>query len=151
MSVATFNAKLAGCQKVGLDTAALRLYLGGDKRHAGLTLALFEAIERGRVAAVASMLSLSELLVAPYRAGDEAAVQDFNVLLPTFPNLSLVPLDQGIADRAAAWQAKFGLDPASSVQAATAAMQEVDALVAGDRSLLCLNDVLDVIVLGEYL
>ena len=151
MSTAAFEARLGKCQKVGLDTASFRLYLGGDERHAGLTMALFEAIERGRVAAVASMLTLVELLVEPYRAQDEAAVQDFNVLLPTFPHLDLVPLDQAIADRAADWQARFGLDQATSIQAATAALQGVDALVVADRRLACLAGTLEVSGLDEYL
>lgn len=151
MSARSFAERLGRYRKVGLDTAAFRLHLAGDRRHADLTLAVFDAIERGLVAGVASMLTLSELLVEPYKAKDEAAVHDFNVLLPTFPHLALVPLTQPIADKAAHWQARFGLSQATSIQAATAAVEGAEALVTANPELSKLVGELDIMLLEEYL
>jgi predicted nucleic acid-binding protein len=146
-----FVDMLDGYQKVGIDTSLFRLYLRGDERHARLTMALFEAIEKGRPAGVASTLTLLELLVEPYRDKDDAAVQDFNVLLPTFPHLALVPLSPAIADKAASYQAKFGCDQSMSIQAATATVEGSDAFITGNRAFGVLAGEIELIILEEYL
>ncbi|MDB5096972.1 MAG: PilT protein domain protein [Cyanobacteria bacterium RYN_339] len=147
----TFAARLAAKTKLGIDLEPFRLYLRGDERHAGLMLPLFEAVERGRLAAVTSVVTLLELLVDPYRRGDDAAVMDLNVLLPAFPHLALVPLDQAIADKAAAWQARHGLGQGRCIQLATAVLAGADGFVTLDPGVRALEGEIDIILLEEYL
>jgi predicted nucleic acid-binding protein len=147
----SFAARLATKARVGIDLEPFRLYLRGDERHAGLTLPLFEAVERGRVSAVTSVYTLLELLVDPYRRGDGAAVNDLNVLLPSFPHLELIALDRAIADKAASWQARHGLPQGRCVQAATALLAGADAFITHDPEVRVVEGEIDIIVLMEYL
>lgn len=148
---AAFTERLARCRKVGLDTAAFRLYLAGDERYAKLTLAVFEAIERGKLQGVASVLTLDDLLTDAHKRRDEQAVQDLNVLLPTFPNLVLAPVTAAVASKSAGWQARLGLSQGAAISAATSAVEGVDALIAGDQALACLQGDMNVLILAEYL
>jgi predicted nucleic acid-binding protein len=151
MARTSFSARLGQWKKVGLDTSIFRLYLQGDERHGALTMALFDGIERGRLLGVAATVALQELLVDAYREKNEQTIQDFNVLLPTFPNLALVPLTPEIADKAASYQARLGWDPSTSIQVATAAVEGANAFITGSRGMGGLFGELEIIVIEEYL
>jgi len=58
---------------------------------------------------VTSTITMTELLVQPYRAGDEQRVDEFYGLLATYPNLDWIAPDLEIADMAARIRAMHGL------------------------------------------
>jgi predicted nucleic acid-binding protein len=75
---------------------------------------------------------MTELLVQPYRAGDEQRVNEFYGLLSTYPNLGWIAPDLEIADMAARIRAIHGLRTPDSLQAATAVRSQVTGLVTND-------------------
>jgi len=75
---------------------------------------------------------MMELLVQPYRAGDEQRVDEFYGLLSTYPNLDWIAPDLEIADMAARIRATYGLRTPDSLQAATAVRSQVTGLVTND-------------------
>ena len=75
---------------------------------------------------------MTELLVQPYRAGDEQRVDEFYGLLATYPNLDWIAPDLEIADMAARIRAMHGLRTPDALQAATAVRSHVTGLVTND-------------------
>jgi predicted nucleic acid-binding protein len=75
---------------------------------------------------------MTELLVQPYRAGDEQRVNEFYALLSTYPNLNWIAPDLEIANVAARIRATYGLRTPDSLQAATAVRSHATGLVTND-------------------
>jgi predicted nucleic acid-binding protein len=75
---------------------------------------------------------MTELLVQPYRAKDEARVNEFYGLLSTFPNLEWIAPNLDIADRAAQIRAAHGLRTPDALQAATAIYGVASGMITND-------------------
>lgn len=158
MGLDAFADRLARTRKVALDRAIFDIYLRGEPRRGPLGLALFERVEAGRLSAVTSVLTLMELLVEPNRIHDEATAAELAFLLPTFPHLDLVPVTRAVAERAAVYQARWNLDEATAIQAATAKVEGAEMLItvepaapAAQTALRRLAGELEVLVLDDYL
>jgi predicted nucleic acid-binding protein len=114
-----------------LGLTRLRSFLRRHRSIAIDTNVFIYALEANpRFAALADQMT--ELLVQPYRAGDEQRVNEFYGLLSTYPNLGWIAPDLEIADMAARIRAIHGLRTPDSLQAATAVRSQVTGLVTND-------------------
>jgi predicted nucleic acid-binding protein len=75
---------------------------------------------------------MTELLVLPYRQGDQQRADDFYGLLSTYPNLEWIALNLEIADLAARIRAPHGLRTPDALLAATAENSLATALITND-------------------
>lgn len=150
MSLDAFVGRLAACRKVGLDRGTFEAWLRGDARRGPLGLTLFERVEAGRLAAVTSVLTLSDLLVAPVKAHDDAAAEELQALLPTYPHLDLAPVTLAVATRAATYRGRYDLDPMAAIQVATAKEERAELLVTTEAAWKRLSGEIDVLVLDDF-
>lgn len=142
-------ARLDASGKVALDTSPFIYHLEDVAPYSALTEALFAWITRPGRQAVTSTLTLLEVLVGPYRARDEARVNEFYARLTTFPHLAWIPLSLEIADRAAGLRAAHGLRVPDAVQLATARAAGATLFLTNDRRLPSFDDV-EVLVLDDF-
>jgi len=75
---------------------------------------------------------MTELLVLPYREGDEQRANDFYGLLSTYPNLEWIAPNLEIADLVARLRAHYRLQTPDALQAATAAHSQATGLITND-------------------
>lgn len=75
---------------------------------------------------------MTELLVLPYRKGDEQQADDFYGLLSTYPNLEWIAPNLEIAELAARIRALHRLQTPDALQAATAVYSQVTGLITND-------------------
>jgi predicted nucleic acid-binding protein len=104
-------------------------------RRPGLADAIFEWIEKPanlKRVAVTSTITLTELLVKPYRSSDDFMVRTYHALFTRYPGLTWIPVDLAIADLAAQLRARHGLRTPDSVQAATALHAGATGFVSND-------------------
>jgi predicted nucleic acid-binding protein len=93
---------------------------------------VFAWIEQPGHAAVTSTITMTELLVRPYRDGDEDRVNLFYGLLIRYPNLEWIAPDLQVADLAAQLRAHDRLSTPDALQAATAAHSQATGFVTND-------------------
>ena len=79
---------------VGLDTAAFIYLIEEHPRFLPVVEPVFEAIDAGRLEAVSSSLTLLEVLVVPYRAGDAPLADRYEDLLTRSRGLRLIEIDR---------------------------------------------------------
>jgi hypothetical protein len=151
MTVSALMEQLRATERLALDAGPFTHYVTGSVPYEKLSLALFEHIEKGRVEAFSSILTLNALLVGPYQARDEATAQEFNLLWPTFPHLTLVGVSQAIADKAARLMALHQLPLEAAVQGATALLSRADLLVTSNQAMTRLTSEIRILVLEECL
>ena len=72
-----------------------------NPKYVGLSDPVFSWVEQTGHEAVTSTITMTELLVPPYRESDEHRVDEFYGLLSTYPNLRWIAPDLEAADIAA--------------------------------------------------
>ena len=137
-------------RRVALDTSIFIYHLEATPSYADLAGEVFTWLERSPNSAVTSSLTMTELLVQPYRAANEPLVNQYYALLSLFPNLVWVAPDLEIADTAARIRAHHRLRTPDAVQAATAIRRSATALLTNDSKLARVAEI-EVGVLDHFL
>ena len=118
---------------VGLDTSPFIYHLDAHPRYGPVVGELFVWIEqRGR--AVTSTITMTELLVHPYRMDDLDRVNSIYALTSTYPHLSWVPVTLALADSAARLRAKYGLRTPDALHLATAITGSATGFIGNDHA-----------------
>jgi uncharacterized protein len=135
LGVARLDAFLRRHRRIALDTSVFIYQLEDHPRYSGLTDRVFFWLEQSANRAVTSTITMTELLVQPYRDDDQQRVDEFYGLLSTFPNLEWIAPTLEIADIAARIRASHRLRVPDALEAATALHAGVSGLITNDRAL----------------
>lgn len=115
-----------------MDTSIFIHQLEANGRYLALTDQIFAWIERPGSKAVTSTVTMTELLVQPYRDRDEQSVDEIYGLLATYPNLEWIAPTMEMSDLAARMRALYRMRTPDALQAATAAHGRATALITND-------------------
>lgn len=137
-------------ERVGLDTNLFIYFLEDHFRYGIWCASLFDHIERSRITAVTSTVTLLELLVQPYRQKNDEIVQKIYALLTTYPGLDWAPVTVEVADCAAAIRARYRLSTPDAIQVATALLQGAVRFYGNDKALRRIKEI-ECVVLDDIL
>jgi len=121
--------------RVAVDTSAFIYYLERHPSYWPLADELFRRIVADRLSACASVLVLTELLVPYHRAGDAVRAAGVSRGVRTFSNLSVLPANEIVAERAALLRARYGLRSPDALHVATGLEDGADWFVTNDLKL----------------
>jgi len=119
-------------RQIALDTSVFIYQLEGSLRYVSLTDQVFSWLERPGNHAITSTITMTEILVQPYRDSNEQRVDEFYVRLSRYPNLEWVAPTLDIADLAAQFRALYRLRTPDALLAATAVHASATALITND-------------------
>ena len=105
---------------VALDTVAFIYFIEDHSRYAPLVAQLFSDADRGLRLIVTSALTLLEVLVVPYRAGDLALAERYEAILSHSRGVRLVELDHTQLRAAAQLRAAYRVRTPDALQLAAA-------------------------------
>jgi len=117
---------------IALDTSVFIYQMEANVRYLPLTDHIFISLEGPDLKAVTSTITMTELLVQPYRDSDDQRVDGFYGLLSTYPNLGWISPNLEIADTAARFRALHRLRTPDALQAATAEHSGATGLITND-------------------
>jgi predicted nucleic acid-binding protein len=150
LGLGRLRVRLGAHRRIAIDSNIFIYQLQTHPRYGLLADSVFEWLgHRGREAVTAT-ITMTELLVHPYRNLDTARIGEFYALLSTYPNLEWVAPDLAIADLAARLRAGHGMRAPDALQAATAIHAEATALVTNDAVFERLNK-FEVLVLDRFI
>jgi predicted nucleic acid-binding protein len=132
LGLTRLTAYLRRHRRIALDTSVFIYQLEANPRYVGLTDRIFAWLESPDRQAVTSTITMTELLVQPYRDSQEQRVDEFYALLTTYPNLDWIAPDLEVADIAARIRAMHRLRTPDALQAATAIRAQATGLVTND-------------------
>jgi predicted nucleic acid-binding protein len=118
--VAAFRKVLAEAGIVYVDAGVLALHLVGDARYLPLTRAILAGLRDGDFTAFTSAITIYQVLVEPYRSGQEATAERAEALIAALQGLEVVPVSATIARQAAQVKAQIGGGLPRAIQIATA-------------------------------
>lgn len=120
---------------IGVDTAIFIYYIEEDGRHLSSVAPLFEAADAGRLQLVTSALTLLEVLVVPYRAGNRALAQRYEAALTRGRGIRTVDLGRQQVMLAAEIRAATGAATPDALQLAAALASGCSSFLTSDRRL----------------
>jgi predicted nucleic acid-binding protein len=147
-----FQKELKKLKKVGLDSSILIYHLEDLEPYANLTENIFAAVAEGFLSAVLSTVSVTELLVQPFAAGQRDRIVAFERFLFSLPNMELKSPDYPIAREAARLRSKYKLRTPDALLLATSINEKADAFITNDARLRTLKaEGLAIMVLDDFL
>ncbi len=148
MGVERLRAFLRNHRMIALDTSVFIYQLESNPRYLQLTHKVFQWINRPASRAVTSTITMTELLVHPYRDSHEQPAGEFYGLLSTYPHLEWIAPTLEIADGAARLRAVHRLRTPNALQAATALHAQATRTITNDDAFVRVEG-LETLVLEE--
>jgi len=145
-----FSKRLAKAKVIGLDTSVFVYFLEKNIRYAPLAQITLKGIENGKWQGVTSTITLMEITVRPWQLENESVAREYEAVLVHFPNLTIVDVDRAVARAAAQLRAKYKVSPPDALQVAASVSFGANAFLTDDKRLAKLEDVIDVIVMNDY-
>jgi len=135
-------------QKVGLDTMIFIYTFEEHPAYLPLLKQFFSVLEKGEMEAVTSTITVTECLVRPYRKKDFALAAQYMALFRNFPHLSIIPVTDDVAERAAFLRAHYHLKTPDAIQVATALISGSRAFLTNDENLASVEGI-DILLLDQ--
>ena len=132
MEIGRLRTFLRRHRRIALDTSVFIYQFEADARYIGLTEPIFEWLERPQSKAVTSTITMTEMLVQPYRQADEQRVDEFYARLSTYPHLDWIAPNLQIADLTARFRGEHRLRTPDAIVAATAVHAHASGLITND-------------------
>ena len=125
-----------GAGPLALDTAIFIYFIEEHPHFVPILDPIFEAIGAGRLPAVMSSLTLLEVLVVPFRAGNLALAERYEEALTRSRGLRLIDIDRGALRAAAQLRAVHpSLRTPDAIQISAALAGKCSVLLTNDRAL----------------
>jgi predicted nucleic acid-binding protein len=131
----------SGTTKIALDTNLFIYVFEQHPQFGEKAKAILEEIENGTISAVASSVSLTEILVKPIREGNLTLEKQYKLLFSHFPNLSILPIDNVVAERAAYLRGKYNIKTPDALIVATALVANADLFITNDQRLEIVKEI----------
>ena len=122
-------------QRIALDTMIFIYAFEENPVYLPLLRPFFETVEKGELEATTSTLTLTECLVQPYRKKDLMLAARYIFLFRNFPHLTVFPVTDEIAERAAFLRAHYNLKTPDAVQLATGLFSASNIFLTNDEEL----------------
>ncbi len=130
----SFLKRLRG-KKIALDTMIFIYAFEENSAYLPFVKPFFREVEKGRILTVTSTITLAECLVLPYRQKDLALAARYKILFRDFPHLSIIPVTEEIAERAAWLRAQHPMKTPDAIQLATASVSGSHFFLTNDEAL----------------
>jgi predicted nucleic acid-binding protein len=130
----SFPKSLHG-KRVALDTMIFIYAFEENTTYLPLVKPFFSEVEKGRIMAVTSTITLVECLVQPFKAKSLELAARYKALFHDFPHLSVIPVTDDIAERAAWLRAQYQIKTPDALQLATAFVTDSHVFLTNDEAL----------------
>lgn len=118
---------------IGIDTAVFIYFMQEHPRYLSLIEPLFTAADAGTFELVTSALTLLEVLVIPYRAGDLSLAEQYENLLARGKGIRMVELTRDQLRAAVQLRAITGTRTPDALQLAAAVTSGCSSFLTNDR------------------
>jgi predicted nucleic acid-binding protein len=142
------DAFLRRHRRIAIDTSPFIYHIEPHPLYFPAADRLFRWVAGGGATGTTSTLTITEVLVMPYRAARAEVADGTFTAMIAVPNIEWISPSLGIADRAAHARAKYGLRTLDAIQLATAMVSGATGFVTNDKSFRRVKDI-DVLLLDD--
>ncbi len=146
-----FQKDLLSFKKIGLDSMVFIYQFADHPQYAPLTNIVIGLLEKKKIEAVTSAISVIEVFVKPEKEGNLAILNEYETVFQHLPGLEILPLDWPLSRLTAKLR---GLYPTirtpDAAQIAAALLKDYPVFLTNDNKLKKVKE-LKVITLKDYL
>jgi predicted nucleic acid-binding protein len=135
---------------IGLDTAPFIYYIEDVAPYADLLDPVFALLENHTVRVVTSTVTFAEILAKPFADKNFPLADEIKFTLKSFTSLSVVSIDEKLAETAALMRARYSIRLPDALQLAAAIQGEATLFLTNDKRVKKL-DTVQVLVLADFL
>ena len=135
---------------IGFDTAPFIYFIEDVAPYADLLEPAFSLLENHRLRAFTSTVTLAEILTKPLAEKKYALVDEIKFTLKTLSALTMVAIDEKLAEAAALIRARHGIRLPDALQIAAALQGEATLFITNDKRTKKV-DAIEVLVLSDFL
>lgn len=135
---------------IGLDTAPFIYFVEDLAPYADLLDPVFSLLQSHAVRAVTSAVTVAEILTKPFTDKNFALADEIKLTLNSFASLSIVSLDEKLAEAAALLRARYAIRLPDALQIAAAIQGDATLFLTNDKRVKKV-DAVQVVVLSELL
>ena len=150
MAVNALQKRLVRYNSVFLDTMVFVYALEHHPVYSAAAATVLHMVESGELHGIISSLTLAEVLTGPAYAQNLEALNDYELYLSHFPNLTLHSVEAKHARVIAQIRSSTHLRTPDAIQIAVAMTANVDAIVGNDKMWSGKTAPLDYVLLAEY-
>jgi predicted nucleic acid-binding protein len=122
-----------GARRIAVDTVAWIHFIEDHPKYGRAVAPLFERADAGDVTLVTSALTLLEVLVVPFRAGNLDLAVRYETLLTRSRGVELADIGRDVLRSAANLRARHAIRTPDALQLATALARRCPVFVTNDR------------------
>ncbi len=120
---------------VGLDTSPFIYFVERHPLYVNVMREIFRRVTNGDFEAYSSVITITEILVQPFRQKNKSLADEYRNLLYNAANFKLSQINSSIAETAARLRAKYNLRTPDALQIAAALENGCDAFLCNDKNL----------------
>jgi len=135
---------------IGLDTAPFIYYIEEVAPYADLLDPLFGLVESRALSAVTSAVTFAEILTKPFADKNFSLADEIKFTLKSFASLSVVTIDEKLAEAAALIRLRYTLRLPDALQIAAALQEEATLFLTNDKRVKKV-DAIEILVLSDFL
>lgn len=147
----TLTAEFGQINTIFIDTAPIIYFIEAHPVFGPLAKQVVDAFQSGKLVAYSSVITLTEVLPKPVKAGDEKLAKKFADFLKYGKNFGLIEITSNIAEKAGMLRGRYpDLKTIDAIQLSAAIDVGVDAFITNDKKLKQIREI-KTIVLENYL
>ena len=120
---------------IGLDTSPLIYFIEEHPQYLPIGSLFFQADDRNEIQVVTSTVSITKVLIRPFRDGESELALRYQDILVNSRGVSCIPVSEAISVEAARLRAENRIRTPDSLQLATAIVYGADAFLTNDTNL----------------
>jgi predicted nucleic acid-binding protein len=137
-------------QKICIDTAPLIYFIEEHPRYHAIIRPVFMEIDLGNIAAMTSTITLLEVPVHPFRAGNDSLAEKYRDILLSSEGLITFEILHEVSERASRLRARYSLRTPDAIQTAVGILYGATHFLTNDPNLKKISEI-KVLVLDDYL
>src|SRR3989339_191613 len=135
-------------QSYFLDTPCFIYIVENNKQYKKVIQNVFDEISVGKITAISSIITLSEILVQPIKNNDKILINIYIELVNQLPNFSLISPNYGTAIQAAKIRAQLDINLPDAYQLALATENNCKYFLTNDKGLKKFKEI-EVLILDD--
>ncbi len=133
---------------IGLDTSPFIYFVERNSLYVDIMREIFKRLTDGEFLACSSVITLTEVLVQPFRQNNQILADKYRDLIYKGINFELLPLKSSNAETAAKLRAKYNLRTPDTLQIAAALDNGCEAFLCNDKNLKRVTEI-KILILDE--
>ena len=142
----SFKQILSGYRKVAIDSMCFIYHFEGNKLYGEIVKQIFLQLQKDKLTAVTSTLTLAEILSYEKLQKDRILFEETKTRLRQTPNLEIIPVDGVISEIAAILKYKYSIALPDAIQVATGVASGQEVFITNDRGLQKIKEIKVVII-----